>query len=144
MNVRQHAFLARALQDACGGPETCLELLEATPFKMGRTHLYACRDAGSGKTMPIGAIAWLEEHQNWRLYSLTLNRRAKPPTEAACAKSEACEATEAMSAAQRLVRLAAEDEIYTEHEKREIEPALQRVEAHIAGIRQAMDAGPSA
>lgn len=141
MNVRQHAFLARALQDACGGPEACLDILEPTPFKMGRTHLYDCRDPGKGRTMPVGAIAALEEHQNWRLYSLTLARQARPPSDQACAASEASEATEAMAAAQRLVRLAGADGVYTENEKREIEPALQRVEAHIQGVRRSMDAG---
>lgn len=143
MNVRQHAFLARALQDACGGPDACLELLEPTPFKMGRTHLYECRDASCGRTMPIGAIAFLEQHQSWRLYSMTLVRQVAPPTEDECAFNEACEGNEAMSEAQRLVRLAAADGVYTEFEKREIEPVLQQVEARIAGIRRGMDAQPA-
>ena len=142
--MRQPAFLARALQDACGGPERCLELLEPTPFRTSRTRLYETRAPGSGLTMSAGAIAVLEDHQNWRLYSATLARRREPPSEQECALSEALEGNEAMSTVQRLVRLAAADGVYTETEKREIEPALQRVEAHIAGIRRGMDTGASA
>tara|TARA_R110002167_G_scaffold12963_6_gene54889 strand:- start:3390 stop:3821 length:432 start_codon:yes stop_codon:yes gene_type:complete len=143
MNVRQHAFHARALQDACGGPDRCLELLQNTPFRMSRTRLYATRDPGNPFTMPIGAVAFLEAQQNWRLYTLTLARQHPEPTETECAISEACEATEAMSMAQRLVRLHAPDG-FTEHEKREIEPHLQMVERHIAGVRAGMDAGAAA
>ena len=144
MNVRQHAFHARALQDACGGPDRCLELLEASPFKMGRTHLYDCRDPAKGRTMPIGAIAFLEAHQNWRLYSATLARQLAQPSDAACALSEACEAAEDMAAAQRLVRLAQADGVITEYEKREIEPVLLRVEARLQGVRSALDHGVAA
>lgn len=139
MHVRQHAFYARALQDACGGPDRCLELLEASPFKMGRTHLYDCRDPAKGRTMPVGAIAFLEAHQNWRLYSATLARQMAQPSDAICALSEACEGAEDMASAQRLVRLAGLDGEYSENEKRQIEPILQRVEARLHGIRSALD-----
>lgn len=139
MNVRRHAFLARALQDACGGPDRCLELLEPTPFKTSRTRLYETRDPGSGRTMSVGAIAFLEAHQNWRLYSLTLARQHPEPSEALCALDEACEAAEDMAAAQKAVRLAlADDGRISENEARGIEPLLQRVEARIAGVRAGM------
>lgn len=144
MNVRQHAFLARALQDACGGPDRCLELLEATPFKTSRTRLYETRDPGAGRTMTAGAIAFLEDLQGWRLYSATLARHKAPPSADECALSEALEGNEAMAIVQRKVRLAAADGVFTETEKRDIEPELQRVEAHIAGIRRGMDAGVAA
>ncbi len=145
MNVRQHAFLARALQDACGGPDRCLELLEPTPFRMSRTRLYATRDPGNRYTMPIGAIAFLEAHQNWRLYSLTLARQHPEPSDDLCALSEACEAAEDMAAAQKAVRLAlADDGRISETEARGIEPLLQRVEAHIAGVRAGMPRGIAA
>lgn len=139
MNVRQHAFLARALQDACGGVDACLKLLDPTPFRMGQTHLYDCRDPSKGRTMPVGAIAHLEAHQGWRLYSMTLARQHPEPSEVLCALAEACEAAEDMAAAQRAVRLAlADDGRISEFEARDIEPILQRVEARIAGVRAGM------
>jgi hypothetical protein len=144
LNTRQHAHLARALQDACGGVDACLNILEVTPYKMGRTHMYDCREQGSGKTMPIGAIVFLDRHLAGAgkapLYTPALQSTDLEPTDAQCATSEACEASEVMAIAQRRVRKAGEDNVYTETEKREIEPHLQRVEAHIRGVRAAMDA----
>lgn len=144
MNTRQHAHLARAQQDACGGVDACLNILEVTPYKMGRTHMYECREQGSGKTMPIGAIVFLDRHLivagKAPVYTPALQSTDFEPTEAQCATSEACEASEVMAIAQRLVRKAGEDNVYSETEKREIEPHLQRVEAHIRGVRAAMDA----
>ena len=139
MNPRQHAVLARKLQDACGGADTCVNLLEETPFKMGRTYVYACRDAASGRTMPIGAIAVLEERCGQKLYSSAVYVKA-PPSEAECALSEAFELNETGSDLQRLVRLAAEDGVFTEHEKRQIEPVIQLIEERARGLRAAMDA----
>lgn len=139
MNPRQHAFLARALQDACGGVDACLNLLEETPYKMGRTHMYDCREPGSGRTMPIGAVLFLELAGRQQIYTPAICAAAPPPSDAECASSEAAEATEAMAQAQRLIRLAGQDKVYTEHERREIEPVLQRVEAHVRGARAAMD-----
>lgn len=141
MNPRQHAFHARALQDAVGGPDKCLELLEATPFKMGRTRMYEARDPDAGVTMPIGAVEFLEARQNWRLYSLTLCRQHPEPTEAQCAMSEACEAAELLATIQRKIRLRGATTPFTENEKRELEPMLLKAEAHIQGIRRAMDTG---
>ena len=88
MNVRQHAVLARALQDANGGVDHCLNLLEDTPFKMGRTHMYDCRDHGTGRTMPIGAVIFLERTCGSRLYTSVICAEAPEPTEAECAVSE--------------------------------------------------------
>jgi hypothetical protein len=45
-----------------------------------------------------------------------------------------------MAMAQALIRKAGDDNVYTENEKAEIEPFLQRAEASIAGARAAMDA----
>lgn len=139
MHPRQHAFHARALQDACGGPDRCLELLETTPFKMGRTRMYEARDPGAGVTMPIGAVEFLEGHQNWRLYSLTMARAHPAPTEAQCAASEAAEAAEIMMSIHGQLRRRGASSPFTEFEKRELEPMLIRAEGHIAGIRRAME-----
>ncbi len=139
MNVREHAFTARALQDACGGPAACLELLDPTPFRMRQTHLYDTRDPATGRTMPVGAVAFLERRQGWRFYSLKLFRQSDTPTaEKADAVSEACEAFEAMALVQRLVRRATRRG-FTENACREIEQALQLVEGGFARLRSAMD-----
>lgn len=140
MNVRQHAFLARALQDANGGVDACLNLLEPTAFAMGRTHMYACRDPGSGRTMPIGAVVFLERACRARPYTAVICAEAPEPTDADCAVSEVCELNETGAFLQRLVRKAAEDGEFTENEKREIEPVLQAVERHARNLRKAMDA----
>lgn len=141
MNLRQHAVLARALVHANGGADACLNLLEETPFKLGRTHLYECMDPACGKTLPAGAIAFLELKGQHREYSRTLSGAAAPPSDAECAVAEICEANEISAMAQRMVRLAAADRVFTETEKREIEPLLQQLEARIRGVRAAMDAG---
>jgi len=144
LNTRQHATLAREQQNACGGVDACLNILEVTPYKMGRTHMYECREQGSGKTMPVGALVFLDRHLveagKEAVYTPALFAADLAPTEAQCATSEACEASEVMAIAQRLVRKAGEDNHYSETEKREIEPHLLRVEAHIRGVRAAMDA----
>ena len=140
LNTRQHAFLARALQDANGGADARVNILEETPHAMGRTAVYACRKRDSGRTMPAGAIFLLEQRCGQRIYSEALMQAGPAPTEAECAISEACEGSEAMAMAQALIRKAGEDRLYTETEKAEIEPYLQRAEASIAGARAAMDA----
>ena len=141
MNTRQHAALARALVSARGGTDAVLNLLEDTPFKIGRTHLYDCMDAGSGKTLPAGVIAFLELEGGHRAYSAALAGAEAPPTEAECAVSEICEANETSAVAQRMIRIAGADGVYTETEKRQIEPVLQQIEARVRGARAAMDAG---
>lgn len=140
MNPRQHAVLSRKLQDACGGADACVNLLENTPFKMGRTFVYDCRDASRERTMPIGAIAVLEAHCGRKIYSAVVATSVAPPTEAECALSEAFELNETGGILQRLVRLAADDGVFTETEKREIEPILAAIEERARGVRAAMDA----
>ncbi|MNH89728.1 hypothetical protein D3C73_422580 [compost metagenome] len=140
MNTRQHAHLARALQDANDGADACVNLLEETPHAVGRTVMYACRKRDGGKTLPVGAIFLLEQACGRKIYSQALMQAGLAPTEAECAISEACEGSEAMAMAQALIRKAGEDSVYTENEKAEIEPHLQRAEASIAGARAAMDA----
>ena len=139
MNTRQHAYLARALQDACGGADRCVTLLESTPFAMGRTYMYGCRSSEDGKTMPIGALHLLELECGEPIYSQALANAGPAPSDAECAISEACEASETMARAQSMIRKAGADGIYTEHEKRDIEPELQRVEAHVRSIRAGME-----
>lgn len=139
MNNRQHAYLARALQDACGGADRCVTLLEATQSAMGRSSMYACRDPESGKTMPAGAIHQLELVCGRKIYSQALAEAVPLPSDAECAISEACEGSEMMARAQSLIRKAGADGIYTENEKREIEPVLQQVESHVRAIRAGME-----
>ncbi|GAA0394682.1 hypothetical protein GCM10009093_21570 [Brevundimonas terrae] len=139
MNIRQHAYLARALQDACGGADRCVTLLEETPFAMGRTAMYGCRSSEGGKTMPIGALHLLELECAKPIYSQALVNAGPAPSEAECAISEACEASETMARAQSMIRKAGADGFYDENEKREIEPELQRVEAHVRSIRAGME-----
>lgn len=140
MHVRTHAPLARALQDACGGPDACLDLLAATPFKTSRSRLRATRDPGTGRTMSIGAVAFLEARQNWRLYSFNLARQGLPLPTAVCASAEAADAFERMARVHSLVRLA-ELSGFTENSRREIEQAVQLVELSIAGVRSVMGHG---
>lgn len=142
MHVREHAPLARALQDACGGPDACLELLRQTPFATSRTRLYATRDPGTGRTMSVGAVAFLEAARNWRLYSFKIAHQARPIVAAVDAAHEAGDAFERMARVHSLVRIAdAGPAPWSEFTRREIEQALQAVEASIAGIRTVMGHG---
>lgn len=144
MHVRTHAPLARALQDACGGPDACLALLEGTPFATSRTRLYATRDPGSGKTMTMGAVAHLEGLQNWRLYSFSVAKQGQLLPATANASAEAADAFERMARVHSLVRIAEGVRGpggFTENECRDIEQALREVEASIAGIRSVMGHG---
>jgi hypothetical protein len=140
MNVREHAPLAQALQDACGGLDACLKLLEPTPFRTSRSRLYATRDAGSGRTMSIGAVAHLEGVQNWRLYSFRLARRHLPVPTAVSASAEAADAFERMARVHSLVRIA-DLNGWSEFSRRDVEQALHQVEISIAGIRSVMGHG---
>ena len=141
MNTRQHAYLARALQDACGGVDACLNLLEHTPWKMGRSHLYDCRDPSSGRTMPVGAILFLEEKAGRSVYTPAICRDAPPPTDVQCADSESAELSYQGALLHKMVRQAGEDRVYTEHERRQIEPVLLSIEQLCQGVRAAMEAG---
>lgn len=89
--------------------------------------------------MPSGALNQLEQVSGNSAYSQALANAAPPPSDAECAISEACEASETMALAQSLIRKAGADGIYTEHEKREIEPVLQQVEGHLRNARAAME-----
>lgn len=139
MNTRQHAYLARALQDACGGTDRCVDILAPSPFSMGRTALYDCRNPASGKTMPAGAIVLLEQVAQKNLYTQAMSQGRSAPSDADCAVSEACEASENMARAQSMIRRAGEDSVFTEAEKREIEPILQSVEQSLVNVRAAME-----
>lgn len=101
--------------------------------------MYGCRSSEDGKTMPIGALHLLEQACGEPIYSQALLNAGPAPSEAECAISEACEASETMVYAQSLIRKAGADGIYTELEKRDIEPELQRVEAHVRSIRAGME-----
>lgn len=135
MHVRQHARLACALQDAVGGPDRALEILEPTASKMGRTHLYDCRNFNSGRTMPAGAIAVLEQHQRFPIYSASMARLPAAIVDQVNPSAEICEACEDLLAAQRILRRAAEAGPVNETTARLIEPLLQAVEAHIHRVR---------
>lgn len=101
--------------------------------------MYACRDPETGKTLPAGALHQLELFCGVKNYSQSLAQAVPLPSEAECAISEACEASETMARAQSLIRKAGADGIYSEYEKREIEPVLQQVEAHVRSIRAGME-----
>lgn len=90
--------------------------------------------------MPAGVITTLELIAGKNIYSAALLQTRAAPTDVECAVSEACEASETMARVQAMIRRAGEDRIFTEHEKREIEPQLQRVESLLVGVRAAMDA----
>lgn len=142
MHVREHAQLARALQDTCGGADACVELLKGTPFATSRSRLYATRDEDSGRTMSMGAVAFLERRKNWRLYSFKVAHQARVIVPAVDAAAEAGDAFERMARVHSLVRIAeASDGPWSENTRREIEAALQAVEVKIAGIRSTMDHG---
>lgn len=141
MQLRQHAYLARELQDACGGPDACLNILEVSPFPIGRTHLYDTRDPSTPRTMPIGSVEVLEGVCQRKIYTAVLCARQAAPSDAQCAVSEACELTETVATVQRLVREAAKDDDISENEKRDIEPHILAIERLCLGLRAAMDAG---
>lgn len=142
MHVREHAPLACALQDACGGADACVELLKGTPFATSRSRLYDARTENSGRTMTMGAVAYLERHANWRLYSFKVAHQARVIVPAVDASAEAGDAFERMARVHSLVRIAdAGSAPWSENTRREVEAALQAVEAKIAGIRSLMNHG---
>lgn len=141
MKPRKHAYLARALQDACGGPDACLNILEVSPFPIGRTHLYDTRDPSTPRTMPIGSVDVLEGICGEKIYTSVICASSPEPSDVECAVSEACEMTETVALLQRLVRKAAEDGEFSENEKRDIEPTIIAIERLCGGLRAAMDGG---
>lgn len=92
--------------------------------------------------MSIGAVAYLEAHQGWRLYSFKVAHQARPIVTAVDASAEAGDAFERMARVHSLVRIAdASSGPWSEFTRRDIEEALQAVEASIAGIRTVMGHG---
>lgn len=139
MRPREHAFIAAALVNACGGVEATLGRLQATPYTMGQSTLYDCLDPSKPRTMPIGAVGELEAQLNWRYYSLRLFRQLDTgPDPATDPMTEACNAFESMAAVQALTRKA-DLQGYTENRCREIEQALIMVESSFARLRASMD-----
>lgn len=127
-------MLARALMDACGGVDECIDACRA-----GRTQLYAYRDASSGRFMPADVMADLEAYCGQPIYSRALVEARPASATVDSVVEEACDIGEAAVSLQRLVRMAAKDGELTEHEKREIEEGLQKLEAEARDLRAAMD-----
>lgn len=139
MNARQHALIARALIDACGGVDEATNALEQLPSKRGRTQLYKYRDAGSGCFMPADVIADLEAYCGKPIYSQILFEARPTKPEVASLIEEACDVGESGMTLQALVRRLAGDDDVSENDAREIEAYLLLHEGQVREVRAALE-----
>ena len=136
MNARQHTLLARALIDACGGVDACCKPVT----RVERSQLYAYRDFNSGVFMPADIIDRLESICGNPVYSQFLFEPHQGTTGDICAVTAGCEAGEAGTDLQRLIRTALQDDDLNEAEAREIEAAIQLLENKAKQARAAIEA----
>lgn len=138
MNARQHALIARALIDACGGVDEATSALERLPSKRGRTQLYKYRDAGSACFMPADVIADLEAYCGKPIYSQILFEARPSRPDASCLIKEACDVGESGVTLQALVRRLAGDDDISENDAREIEAFLLKHDDQVRQVRGAL------
>lgn len=112
MNPRQHARLARALIDACGGLAEASEACGTS-----KSVLSTYQNPEEHATMSARVIADLEAYCGEPLYSRALFEARPSAADARDLLDEACEAAEAVAGFQRKVRLATRDGQITPRER---------------------------
>ena len=132
----RHAWLARALITACGGPSAAADVC-----RLAKSRLSEIQDpnAPTDAFMPADVIADLEAYCGRPIYSTALAEET-PASPAADVVTEACELSEAALAAQRLVRLTG----CRAFKRGEIDEALadlNTVEEHARAMRKLLGLG---
>ena len=135
LTPREHAHLARALIDACGGVDEILRQ-EPSISRVGRSPLY---DYAAGRRfMPMDVVSDLEAYAGEPVYSRVMAERRPYRLETASPGEEACSLSEHAAALQHAVRLAAADHVYTPRELAELEVAVAGIEVLGARLRTAL------
>lgn len=135
MTPQQHALLARRLIKGCGGLEEASVALDG---RLKKSRLAEFQDPKSGAFMTIDVVADLEQYCGEPIYSAAVAAERPAEAQAKNVLTEACEATEAASALQRIARMAAEDGRLSEAEKLALEAGAQAIEDQLRELRSAM------
>lgn len=132
MNATQHALLARALIDACGGVDACCK----PTTRIERSQMYAYRTIGSGAYMPADVIDALEKRCANPVYSSFIASQISVEPDTDCLVDEAADVDEAANDVWRFLRrIGVEPRPFTENERREAERLVQRLERETAELR---------
>ena len=134
----RHAWLARALITACGGPSAAADVC-----RLAKSRLSEIQDpnAPTDAFMPADVIADLEAYCGRPIYSAALAEETPAPARTDLV-AEACELSEAALAAQRLVRIAWPERLLKRNEREEALADLDVVEAHARAMRQLLGTRP--
>lgn len=138
MNATQHALLAHALIDACGGVDACCYPVT----RVERSALYKYRDPKSGVFMPADVIEALETKAKNPLYSGMLFGQVEVDAPTDDAIQEAADVDEAGNDVWRFIRRTMSEGArpLNENEHREAERLVLRVEREAAELRQILQA----
>lgn len=129
MNRRQHAMQARLLIEACGG------LVEAaTRCRVGKSQLADYQSPQGETFMPADVMADLEAYCGEPIYSRALSEAHAAARDLTSLTNESCEAAEAASALQSLVRRAVADGRLTAAERAQLERAHAAATAELAQV----------
>jgi hypothetical protein len=99
VEANRHAWLARQLILACGGP-----LAAAQYCRLEKSRLSECQNPGGGAFLPVDVIADLEAYCGEPIYSRALFEARPGGPVAEELLEEACEAVELAAGLQTLVR----------------------------------------
>jgi hypothetical protein len=132
-------MLARLLIDACGGVDACCKPVT----RVERSQLYAYRDYENPACMPADVIAALESRCGNPVYSTFLFEAGQAACEARATAQVGASADQVHIAAFQLwerARDALADDDLNEHEKRDLEAILIRLEGFARDMRASLDA----
>lgn len=139
MTPREHARLARALIDACGGLDEA-----AANCRVSRSKLSDYQNPNVGLFMPSDVMDCLQEYCGKPIFSDAMSAKFAAPVVNGDLLPAACEVTESASALMSFTRQASADGKFTPREldeiaaaERQVEDALERSRA----IRRAHDGG---
>jgi hypothetical protein len=107
VDAKEHAWLARQLIDACGGPRKAAEI----SGKVRKSRMAQFQDPHSGAIMTMDIVLALETYAAEPIYTrAVMAARAKADGECgASLAEEACDLTEAAASLQRLSRAVTSD-----------------------------------
>lgn len=141
MTPREHARLARALIDACGG------LDEATAnCRVSKSKLSDYQNPNVSLFMPSDVMDCLQEYCGKPIFSDAMSARFSEPVISGDLLPAACEVTESASTLMAFTRQAGADGQFTPRELDEIAAAERQVEAALErsrAVRRAHETRPA-
>jgi hypothetical protein len=133
VDPKQHAWLARSLIDACGGPSAAATGLSG---RLAKSRLAQFQDPNAGAFMPADVIQLLEAYCGRPIYSTAIVQSNPGFAGGEGLLSEACETSEAALTLQRTARLAVlAQRPLTQAERLQLVEDANAIDQHLAAIR---------